>query len=397
MKKMCQKIAAYFSAIAVCAILFLPQTAHAAEFRSGEEVFLTDTTQSINNPYIFGGKIQIDTPVTNELTTAGGDVTINSQVDGSALVAGGDILFKGSVGNNARIAGGNITIDGPVTNDLVIAGGSVNLTRNASIGGDLVFAGGTLTVDGPVAGNITIHGGDAVLNSTVGGNTQAGEIEKLTLGPNAVINGNLTYRSPQRAQIAQGAAIQGRNDYRLSDESRGDDNLSGLLPVATLYKLITDIIVSLILVYFFRRAFTYFVRSIKDEPIRNGVIGFAWFFLAPIAAGILLLLLWLGITSFLFYALTWIIALYIMKIFLGWIIMYWWKSNKKEDYILDWRAAVIGPIVLFLLALIPILGWLTIAILFFMSLGALIVGLIKLASNQREIPATAKRVAERKK
>lgn len=393
-----QKLFRFLSAFLILPVLLtfssVPHVS-AAEFRSGEEVRVTETSP-LDDPYVFGGNIQIDSPITNELTAAGGDLNINSQVGGSALVAGGNILFKGSVGNNARVAGGNITIDGPVTNDLVIAGGSVKLTRNASIGGDLIFTGGTITVDGPVAGNVAINGGDAVLNSTVGGNVQAEEIEKLQLGENAIINGNLTYRSPERAQIAQGAAVQGRTDYRQSEEKRGEDNAAGFLTGAAIYKLITDIIISLLLVYFFRRAFTYLVRRIKDEPLRSGVIGFAWFFLAPIAAGILLLLFWLGITSFLFYALTWIVALYILKIFLGWIIMHWWKSNKKEEYVLDWRAAVIGPIVLFLLALIPILGWLTIAILFLMSLGALIEGLIKLASNQKELPNTKHLPTKRK-
>jgi cytoskeletal protein CcmA (bactofilin family) len=357
-------------------------TASAADFRAGDQVSLTNTAETLTNPYIFGGNIAVESPIANELTAAGGDLVIGSTIENSAFIAGGNILMRGAVGNNARIAGGNITIDGPVANDLVIAGGSVRITNEASIGGDILFAGGSLTVDGPVQGGIRVAGGDIVLNNSVGGDV-TGEVGELKLGPEAQIAGNLTYKAQERAQIAQGATVQGRTDYQPSEQRRNDEGATGLIAGAALYKLAVDIILTVLLIYFFQRAVTAVLRRMKNAPLRSGAIGFGFFILVPLAAFFLLLLFWLGIATFLFYGLAYLIALYLMKAFIGWILLTWWYSSKKRDYIVDWKAGILGPIVVFLLMLIPILGWLTIAILFLIALGAFIEELIRLSSNQR--------------
>lgn len=356
---------------------------YAAEFRTGDQISISETQEPLVNPYIFGGNIRIDAPISNELTTAGGDIFIDAPVEGSALVAGGNISLRGSVGNNARIAGGNITIDSPITNDLVVAGGSVTVTPEASVGGDLLFAGGSLRVEAPVNGNIRVAGGNVIINGRVNGDI-TGEVEKLELGPQAVIAGNLSYKSPERAQIAQGAAVQGRTDYKQSEDRRDDGRDTGaFITGAALYKLLADILITVLFIYFFRGALASVFARMKASPLRSGAIGFGVFFLMPLAALFLLILVWLGVAGLLTYVLLYIVALFVMKAFIGWIIMTWWKDSKKEKYILDWRAGIIGPIVVFLLLLIPILGWLAIAIIFLIGLGALVEELVQLAANQR--------------
>lgn len=368
----------------------------AAEIRTGEQVSI-ETAEPLINPYIFGGNVRINTPISNELTTAGGDVFIDSDIEGSALIAGGNISLRGAVGNNARIAGGNVTIDSPITNDLVVAGGSITVTPEASVGGDLLFAGGSLRVEAPVDGTVRVAGGNVVINSTVNGDV-TGELEKLELGPQAVIRGNLSYKSPERAQIAQGAAVQGRTDYKQS-EPRHDDNqdAGAFVTGAALYKLLADIIITVLFIYFFRRALTMVLARMKETPLRSGAIGFGFFFLLPLAALFLLILVWLGVASFIFYTLMYIIALFVVNAFIGWMIMSWWKESKKEKYILDWRAGIIGPIVVFLLLLIPILGWLAIAVVFLIGLGALIEALVQLVARQKSLPVHSTKSAPTKR
>ncbi len=387
MKRLLQSITAYL----VLVLLLTTSTtqSHAADFRTGEEIRITGTNQTLVNPYIFGGDIQVDSPITNELTIAGGDIIINSPIEGSALVAGGNITLRGSVGNNARIAGGDITIDGPIANDLVIAGGNITLTENASIGGDLVFAGGTLQVDGPVAGKVLINGGDITLNNSVGGNV-SGEIEELTLGSSATIAGNLNYTSPKRAEIAQGATVSGRTDYRVVENDE-DNDAGAFLTTAALYKLVTDIILSLLFVYFFRHAIMAVINRMRGTPLKSGAIGFGYVALVPLAGIFFLFLIWLGLATYLFYFLTLIVGIFIVKLFLGWAVLHWWNRNNKKAYELDWKAAIVGPVLLFVLLLIPVFGWLAILILLFMALGALLEELIQLNSDQRVIKNTPKK------
>lgn len=396
MQRVLRILTALFTISLLLNVSFAPHV-YAAEVRTGDQVRLTDKEQTITNPYVFGGNIQIDSPIANELTTAGGDIIINSPVEGSVFIAGGNITLRGSVGNNARIAGGNITVDGPITNDLVITGGNITVTSNASVGGDILFAGGTLHLDGPVEGKALLNGGNITLNNTIGGDV-SGEMGELTLASGANIAGNLSYKSPERAQVDQGATVTGRTDFRQSEDRKDDEAAKGFAAMAAFYKLIADIIITLLFIYAFRRALTAAVNRMKEQPLRSGVIGFGFFFLVPIAALFLLILLWLGIATWLFYFLAFIVAVYIAYVFVGWFVLRWWYGRSNKEYIVDWKTAIVGPTLVLILSLIPVLGWLANGIIFFIALGALTEELVKLSSNQRVMPtATPKHTTTKRK
>lgn len=353
----------------------------AADFRTGETVIVGG--DNLRDLYLFGGSIRVESPVANDVVAAGGDISINKDVTGSLIVAGGNIRSLGKIGNTVRAAGGNITIDNTIARDLVISGGSIIVNKNAQIGGDVAFSGGTLVLDGPVKGNVIINGGQVTLNSTIDGNVQ-GEIESLILGPNARINGNLTYTSEQKANIANGAVISGRTTYTPEKEDQNQkEDAQAFVTAGALYKLATDIIVSLLLIYFFTRALTAVITRLAATPVQSGAIGFTFIILFPILAAISLILIWLGIGAFILYALIFLVSLFLVKIFLGWLVMRWWENRSKRHYVLDWKAGVIGPILLFILSLIPIIGWLVAALLFCAAAGALLQELYYLLSGQK--------------
>ncbi len=387
MKKFYQFITAFFFIPLLLAFPFAQQT-QAAEFRAGDEVRINADEQNLNNLYLFGGNITLDAPVANELTTAGGDLNLNSAVEGSALIGGGNITIRGPIGNNARIAGGDITIDAPITNDLVITGGNITITKNASIGGDILFAGGKLTVDGSVAGKIQANGGDIVINSTVDGDV-SGNIEKLILGPAANISGNLSYKSPEQAKIEQGATISGQTNYQPehNDQDR-EKSAAGFFAGAAFYKLIADIIICLLFVYFLKGSIIAIINRMRSSPVKSGAVGFAFIILVPIAGFLLFLLLFLGVVTMLSYALFWLISIFIAQLFLGWALMHWLQRSNKAEYILDWKAAIAGPIIVFILMFIPVFGWLAFAVVFLIALGAMLGELITLISTQKQITTT---------
>ena len=117
--------------------------------------------------------------------------------------------------------------------------------------------------------------------------------------------------------------------------------------------------------------------------LKSGAIGFAYFLLFPIASVCFFILIWLGLASLLFYALTALIGVFLVKIFLGWILLRWYERRNKKHYLLDWRAGLVGPITLFLILLVPILGWFIAAMLFFIALGALMQELTTIATAQK--------------
>lgn len=368
-------------ALFILGISFWAVPAHAADIRSNKDIIIPANEQNLEDLYLFGGTIKIDAPVTNDLVAAGGDIDINNAVTGDILATGGNLNLRGNIGNNVRVAGGNIVIDGQITRDLVVTGGSVTVTQNASIGGDVLFAGGNLDLQGPVKGKILMGGGNVTVNNTVGGNVE-GDIEKLTLGPNAVIAGNLAYRSPEKAALTSGAVVEGKQTFTQNKDRQKRDTGQALQAVS-LYKLVADIVLSILFIFFFGKFIQLVLPRMTKAPVQNGALGFAFFVLMPIISLLFLILIWLGIASFLFYGLLVLLGVFLTKVFVGWGVLTWWEKRNKKTYTLDWKAGVVGPLVVFILLFLPVLGWFTVAVLFFIALGSLAQQIFSLFATQK--------------
>lgn len=364
---------------------------YAADARAGQTVIISSDEKNLHDLYLFGQLIRVDAPVTNDVVAAGQDVAINSDVSGSIIAAGSTVAVKGNTGNTVRAAGGTVTIDGKVANDLVTAGGSISVSKNASISGDLLANGGQITIDGPVAGKAQLNGGNVIINSTINGNVE-GNVGKLTLGPDARINGNLTYSSSEKAAVDSKAMVKGNTTYHYVEQQKeAQQKTKSFVTLGSFYKLLADIIISILLILIIGRLLQTIMVRMTTTPVRSGAIGFAYLLLFPAVSLVLLVLIWLGIASFLFYVLSIIFSIYVVKIFTGWIIIRWYEKNLKNGYLLDWKAGIVGPVVVFLLLLIPVIGWFVVAIIFFVSLGALLEVCITPLSHQKLDAKTIKR------
>lgn len=357
--------------------------AHAADIRSGNTLTITSDEKDLRDLYLFGNSINVEAPVRNDLVAAGRDIIIETHVSGNIFAAAGNLRIRGDSDGSARVMGGNVVIDGHVGRDLLVAGGAVIITKTATIAGDLIVAGGEITIQGDVGGRAIINGGQVRLEGKIAKQVEA-NAGKLTLGPRVVIGGDIVYSSPEKATIEKGAVIKGSQRYtRTENAENAQRQVGDFFKVFSLYKLLGDIVLSVLFILFFGKFIQVGIERIMNAPFRNFMGGFAFLLLVPLISIILLALLLLGIASFLFYFLVLILALYLAKIFIGWLLLAWWYKRSGRTYILDWKSGVVGPIVLFIIALIPILGWLFIAILYLISIGAFIQQLAVAVQTQR--------------
>lgn len=364
--------------------LCLPQPVAAATIRMGENVFLSEDSKNLSDLYLFGSDIKVDAAVTNDVVAGGGDITINNSVTGSVMAVGGNISVLGPVGNTIRIGGGDILIDGPVTRDVVIGGGSVTITKNASISGDLLFAGGKLTLSGPVRGKVLIQGGEVTINSTVSGNVE-GEVGSLTLGKSAVITGDLRYSSEKKASIADTAIVRGENSFKKIERSEDTGrDIGRLVSAGTYYKLVTDILFSLLFVLLVPLFLKDTISSMKKSPLRHGVSGFIALFSIPLVSLFLLLIFWVGVFSFLMYFILIVLSMVVANVFVGDYLISWYYKRSNKKYLLDWKAAIVGPVVLFILWLIPLFGWLVAFVIYLLALGGLLNQLYTFSLTQKQ-------------
>lgn len=371
-----------FSVLSVFSSTFL-SFAQAADIRNENNINITKSEKSLKDPYLFGNSITVEAPVTNDLVAAGGDVFIDSSISGNILTAGGALRIRGNSIGSVRAAGGNIVIEGSVGRDLVVAGGSVLMTKSATVAGDLIIAGGDLTVQGDVRGKTIINGGQARIDGRLDKQVQ-GNVGSLTIGRSAIIGGDLIYSSTQKARIENGAVIKGEQKFtKIEELEKTAQGAASFFKAVSFYKLIADILLSILLIFFFNKFLQEHVRQVTTSTFNNFVLGFVFLILMPLISVFLFILLLPGVASLLFYFLVLILAVYLAKIFTGWIIIRWWYKRNGKDYVLDWKSGIAGPIALFILGIIPILGWLFIAILYLINIGAFLKELTAVAQAQK--------------
>lgn len=348
----------------------------AAEFRidkKGGNVTL-DKDEKSKNLYAAGNMISINGDVEKSLYLGGNVITINGNVEGNIYTGGNTIIIRGNVGDSVHAGAGNIFIEGNIEEDLFIGGGNITISKSASIGGDLIIGGGTVTIEGPVAGDVLLGGGQVIINSKIGGQVKA-RVDELTLGPQAEITKDLIYTSSKEASIDENAKILGEIDYKKLEikklsmfESKG--MLFGILTLSFLIKILMGITTGLVLIYLFRKIIKHAVKESLAHFWSNLGKGFAALILTPIAAIIILITVigaplagLIGIAYILLISLSSVLA---SIIFGSWLIK---VIKKRDEYLVNWQAVVLGVIILKLVVLIPYVGWLVGLVFMLISLG----------------------------
>lgn len=162
-------------------------------FQAGSEVQLTEG--SPGDAFLAGGWIATGGAVHGDEVATGGQLTLDADVDGGLYAAGGRVRLDGKVGRNARIAGGHVEL-GP----------------KAQVQGGLTIGGGEVAVNGQVGKYLQVGAGRTRLDAHVAGNVDVASGE-LTVGPDAIIDGVLTYYGPHPAAIDSGAQLRGGTHY----------------------------------------------------------------------------------------------------------------------------------------------------------------------------------------
>lgn len=101
-----------------------------------------------------------------------------------------------------------LTIGRKVEGTLSAAGEIVILTRDAEVEGDTWIAGRRVAVEGELEGDLSIRAQEALVNGEVKGDVTFYGLD-LALGPDADIDGSVTYYSPSTARIDKGAKVAG--------------------------------------------------------------------------------------------------------------------------------------------------------------------------------------------
>ncbi len=362
-----------FACLAIVAMILVAMPTGAAEFRAGEEFALGQEKIVSDNLYTAGSNVILSGKVEGDLLAAGGTILFTGEVRDDLAAAGGTVSLVGLVGGDLRAAGGTVTVGGAVIGETVVAAGEVSVLEEATFEKSVILAGGMVTFSGDTKGGLQIYGDEVVINGKVVGDVYA-QVRKLTLGPNAAIEGSLSYEAMEEATFDSAARVRGKVDFKRTEgwQTEGSDAFWAIFWGMWLSKLLSVLVVGLLLYFVFRRQTEEFVKKNLKE--------FGWDFLRGLAIAICLPIVAvvsfftvvgavLGVGGLLLYFFLMVLCSALAGMALGSLV--WKLVARKKEYPFSWKTMLVGIVLMSLLRLIPYVGWVFLCIFFLAAFGGL--------------------------
>jgi hypothetical protein len=267
-----------------------------------------------------------------------------------------------------RVAGGHIAITGNIGRNLTAAGGNVELASGARVRGGLVAAGGNVALSAPLGGNARIAAGTLIVSNRIGGDVEAA-VGTLRITSRAEIQGDLNYWSNREASISEGARIRGKT-FRRAPPQRPQlwAPLFAVWAFLVAVSFVSTLILGVLSLRFLPGFHRSTVNTLKEGPWMCLGIGFVAVIVIPVVCALLFATV-LAVPVALILTAAFFILLYWARIFA--------ISRIGEAIVGRFRAApgrfssfLIGLIVYYLLAIIPVVGWLVVVLVVLFGLGA---------------------------
>ncbi len=345
-----------YGVMAICMVLilfFVAFPVEAAKISTGDNMTINSNELVDDDLYMFGDVIRVSGTVTGDAALFGREVIVDGNILGSLLVFAETIRIDGSVAGTIRGGANGISFNGSTGRDLMMAGNT--LTVAGQVGQDLLAAASNVTVAGSVGRDVKSSMNRLIIDGPVGGDVNA-VVSELVFGPNAQVDGKVTYTSENEATI-NNQAVVGGNITRLDPPTTQVTPKSTGRSVWSFFRPILSLLaVTLMMILLFPGVTKSSAAMIREKPVPSLGAGALIVFVVPIAALILLITV-IGIPISFLSMLLYVVLLYLSRVFAGYFLadLVFEKFGLKLHPV--W-IALIGVFVLALICKIPYVGWL---------------------------------------
>lgn len=278
------------------------------------------------------------------------------------------LMLTGCVGvsleEEGLVVGESYTLESGDTlnTDLTIIGGNAQLEQDSTVNGDLAVIGGNVNIDGTVAGDVSVLGG------------------YVQLEDHAVINGSLSAVGGT-VRRANGAVVEGETNpslpFRITNMRTPPfqinfDPITG--PLMAFFQALALAALAILVQLFAATQMQRTGLAAISQPIVSGGVGLLTIIVAPallLIMAITIILLPLSLLGFLVLGIAALYGWLSLGLMVGRQLAVWLKQPWSDPI-----NAGVGTLVLSLLSsmlnLIPCLGWLANALVWFIALGTVI-------------------------
>ncbi|MEM8915154.1 MAG: polymer-forming cytoskeletal protein [Pseudomonadota bacterium] len=363
--------------LALAAIL-LPPIAQAQEARLAGDVFAS------------GASVTLDGEPAADAFAAAENVTILQALDRNAYLAGRRIDLNGPVGGDAFAAGFTVTINGPVEGRAYLAGYEVTISSTSTIGQGARLFGRTLAVNGTIEGDTVLAGETVAIAGTINGDVIVTS-EDLIIAPQAVITGNLEFRTEETAAVPPDVVAGSITDAAEVDENadgnpgvvdqlRANSTVQLIAQGASSFFVFGQLVAGLIIFLGFPGLAGRLRTAIEHKSFGNllsGILALIIIIGAVIVAAVTII----GIPIAILLALTvpFILMLGYAIGAIGWLLIVAQTAGQDLPNTAWIRLllALVAIIPVYVLGLVPFIGWLVSLATTLLGLGALFAALRK--------------------
>ncbi len=318
-----------------------------------------------------GFRVSVEEPAEKDVLASGFSVDIDAPTKGDVLSAGFNVDINAPVAQDLYAMGFSVDVNEPVGEDLAVSGINLHIGKNAGIEGNARLSGASIILDAPVKGSLTAAAGEMEINGTITGDATL-IVGTLTFGPDARIEGKLSYRSAEPVDIPQSVIPAERVTFSKVDMPSPDimhDAMEKQMPgdQDTFAGGFFSFILATAFLTALGAAFLNWLPG-RSEAVRDQIIETPW---RAMVAGIIGLAALIGLVPV--SALT-IIGLPLIPVILLVIIIVWVLAYVAGAYALAWRVnaafresphdltgkiivLAAGFVALALVNYIPVVGW----------------------------------------
>lgn len=352
--------------------LFLPSVSAETSFSASQNYTLPRTASTTGDLYAFGGNVTVAGNVFGDLVVAGLNTFLGGDViSKNAFIVADSVHALSNVNETMRILARQVVISNTVGKDTALAAWDAIVLPRSEIQGDLLAAALSIEVSGRVNGETHIVGGHVFLNGEMVGPVNV-LANSLTVGPQAVLHGPLTYSASQIATIDAGAKVSSQNFTLIDTRTRAEQFLPTIWGTLIIIKFVIFLLSALLAHGILRNISQRFVVVGITEAPRNLMRGFLLFVIIPVIVFIGTLT-FVAIPFSLFAAVVYgigvVLALVYAPIIMGSLAFK--GVYRSEPITVNWKTILVGVCLATLLDYIPYIGSVVWYAFVFASFGAI--------------------------
>lgn len=338
--------------LALCLSVLWAGVLHAANMRSGDTPIIMNGETVNGTLYTAGRIVTVEGTVKGDLMCAGREVDITGTVEGDVLCAAQNITITGHVEGDIRTVAQTATLSGQTDGSVTVLAQSANLSgqigRDLTITADNANVGGKVGRDEAAVANVFATTGMISRDLTVTGGS-------IALNGNATVGGDFGYTSRNDAQIAGSARVAGKTSHAVPKESSRVAVSPADMIAATAYIYFGFLLIGVAALLFTPRLVRV-VSNAMDVSVWSTVGAGISGLIAPPLVALVLCFTLVGIPLAIVVLLMWVVSLIVGTAFTAAAIGRAISAKLQWNNTAGIASLIVGLLVLFLAALIPVIG-----------------------------------------